>query len=211
MSSSTARTRQSPSPPATVPKTPPSTVASTAANPKVVLPVEAVPIASSSSQPPSEVGLLQRCMRKLDPSARGAKGGSFLGWLVPVLAVAVLAVGLVLLCFALAKSSTEQRRLDAMEKTMCGLVSKSARDMMLSAQDSNPTLAVLHANSALTQAQVVQRFMPPALVAKRTGVDIDELVEALQAQQLHAMRSLYAACPASQPEGVFAAATGWIE
>jgi hypothetical protein len=90
------------------------------------------------------------------------------------------------------------------------LVRNAAQWSTTAAQDSNPLLALLHANTALSYAHVARRLVPAGDAERVADVNLDELVQVLEEQQMEAMRRIHDVCPNLQPDGVYAVATGWL-
>lgn len=127
------------------------------------------------------------------------------------------AAGIVLLVTVLALVGRALERRDARNRYPPALVDRfrslvrhASQESVVAAQDQNPVVALLHANSALEYARVARSLLPAAEAERIVAVDLDELVLVLEDQQLEAMQRIHAVCPALQPDGVAAVATGWL-
>jgi hypothetical protein len=123
-------------------------------------------------------------------------------------------VGVVVVVFMLAWVARSQSEgalgHAAMKKKIHSLVRTAAQGSWMAEQDANPVISLLHANTALTYAQLAQRLVERDDILRDTRVDINHLVFHLEEQQLAAMKALHRTCPAAQSDGVFAPATGWV-
>ena len=79
-----------------------------------------------------------------------------------------------------------------------------------SQQDENPLLSLTHINYALSYAYVARKLVPSKEVERIVNVNLDELIFLLEEEQLIAIQKIHAQCPSLQPNGVFAANTGWL-
>nr|UMO78909.1 hypothetical protein [Pandoravirus belohorizontensis] len=125
-------------------------------------------------------------------------------------AVVILVTVLALVARALERRDTRNRYPPALVDRFRSLVRHASQGSVITAQDQNPVVALLHANSALVHARVARSLLPAADAERLAGVNLDELVLVLEDQQLDAMQRINIACPELQPDGVAAVATGWL-
>ncbi|BCU03557.1 hypothetical protein [Pandoravirus japonicus] len=130
--------------------------------------------------------------------------------LVCAAAVVILVTVLALVARALERRDARNRYPPALVDRFRSLVRHASQGSVVTAQDQNPVVALLHANSALVHARVARSLLPAADAERLAGVNLDELVLVLEDQQLEAMQRINIACPELQPDGVAAVATGWL-
>ncbi|AGO82316.1 hypothetical protein pdul_cds_317 [Pandoravirus dulcis] len=130
--------------------------------------------------------------------------------LVCAAAVVILVTVLALVARALERRDARNRYPPALIDRFRSLVRHASQGSVVTAQDQNPVVALLHANSALVHARVARSLLPAADAERLAGVNLDELVLVLEDQQLEAMQRINIACPELQPDGVAAVATGWL-
>ncbi|AVK76894.1 hypothetical protein pmac_cds_206 [Pandoravirus macleodensis] len=124
--------------------------------------------------------------------------------------IVLLVTTLALIGRALERRDARNRYPPALVDRFRSLVRHASQKSVVAAQDQNPVVALLHANSALEYARVARTLLPAAEAERIVAVDLDELVLMLEDQQLDAMQRIHAVCPALQPDGVAAVATGWL-
>jgi hypothetical protein len=90
------------------------------------------------------------------------------------------------------------------------LVRYASQWSTVSRQDENPLLSLIHVTNALSYAYAARKLVPSAEVERIANVNLDELIYILEDEQMQAMRRINEVCPELQPEGVFAAYTGWL-
>lgn len=142
------------------------------------------------------------------PTAKNA--ARFKVAMVCAAAVVILVTVLALVARALERRDARNRYPPALVDRFRSLVRHASQGSVVTAQDQNPVVALLHANSALVHARVARSLLPAADAERLAGVNLDELVLVLEDQQLEAMQRINVACPELQPDGVAAVATGWL-
>lgn len=90
------------------------------------------------------------------------------------------------------------------------LVRHSAQYATIANQDKDPLIALMHTNFALAYANSAKNLIPSKEIERIANVNLDELISVLEEEQLIAMQRLNQFCPQLQPDGVFAANTGWL-
>lgn len=91
------------------------------------------------------------------------------------------------------------------------LVRQSAQFSTIAKQNNNFIVSLLYVNSALSYAYATRKLVSAEEIARIAHVNIDELIYKLEDDQLECMKSIHKKYPMLQPEGVYAAHTGWIE
>ena len=130
--------------------------------------------------------------------------------LVCCVIVIVIVILLASLSRALERRDTWARYPPALVDRFSSLVRFAAQNSTIAAQDQNPVVALLHANSALAHAHVARTLLPARDAERIARIDLDELVLVLEEQQLDAMHRINRVCPSLQPDGVAAVASGWL-
>lgn len=125
-------------------------------------------------------------------------------------AVGVIVVTLALALLSKVNEKETRRYSPRFVRNLRTLVGQAAQWSTVAEQDHNPVLALMHVNTALAQGNVARRLVPHGEVRRLTGVDIDELIYALEQEQQNAMRRINQGCPSLQPEGAFVTHTGWL-
>ena len=130
--------------------------------------------------------------------------------LVCAACVVALVVALAALARAMERRDARARYPPALVDRFRSLVRYASQGSTIATQDQNPVVALLHANSALAHAHVARSLLPARDAEHLASVDLDELILALEEQQLYAMQRINGICPSLQPDGVAAVATGWV-
>lgn len=144
------------------------------------------------------------------PTSTAKSATRFKVALICAAAIVLLVVVLALVARALERRDARNRYPPALVDRFRSLVRHASQGSVVTAQDQNPVVALLHANSALAYACVARSLLPAADAERLAGVNLDELVLVLEDQQLDAMQRINAVCPDLQPDGVAAVATGWL-
>jgi hypothetical protein len=125
-------------------------------------------------------------------------------------AIGVVVVILVLSFIAKFSENEAKKYSPRFIKHIKNLVKYAAQWSTVAKQDENPLIALMHVNTALSYAYIARRLVPSKEVAKIANVNLDELIYVLEEEQMEAMQKINQYCPELQPEGVFAAYTGWL-
>lgn len=90
-------------------------------------------------------------------------------------------------------------------------IQSSTQNAAIARQSTNPVIALMHMNYAVAYAMAARELVTSKEdIARMTGVKIDELMFMLKKEQMQYHKAIHAQCPAMQPEGAYAVATGWI-
>jgi hypothetical protein len=125
------------------------------------------------------------------------------------------AVGVIVIMLAISVISkiceTENKRYSPkFVRHIRNLVRYAAQWSTVAKQDENALLALMHVNTALSYAYIARKLVPSKEIARIANINLDELIYVLEEEQMEAMQNINQQCPELQPEGVFAAYTGWL-
>jgi hypothetical protein len=90
------------------------------------------------------------------------------------------------------------------------LIKQSSRWHTTSKQDTNPVIALMHANYAISYAKMARKLVGEKRVEKLTGVNISELLYFLEEDQQSAIKSIVDTSPEFYMEGMYAVSSGWV-
>lgn len=115
--------------------------------------------------------------------------------------IGILVAVLALLFIAISKFSQWRRGVlpPRTVKKMRTLIKQSAHYASLSEQDSNPSYALLHANTALNYFTVAQMLISENELQKLSGIQTEQMKNHLLWLQEAALAKLGRSCPNSQP------------
>lgn len=99
---------------------------------------------------------------------------------------------------------------ETLSNTVNHIVKEAARWDAMSAQDSNPAYALMHANYALAYANVAHNLMSEDDIFDATNIHIQPFITQLTESQQRCLQNVGSMCPSVLPNNNYAIATGWI-
>jgi hypothetical protein len=128
---------------------------------------------------------------------------------------AMIVVLIVLVIALLAKWMGGSRRYSAeFLRQIKHLLNDASRMQAMSEQDSNPSVALMHANYALAYANAVRLLLPDDEIRRISGIHMGEFVVVLTQNQQEKFQMLGQHCaagvPASNDNENYAISTGWM-
>lgn len=90
------------------------------------------------------------------------------------------------------------------------IIRDSSRYSIMSRQDTNYLLYLLHTTYALAYAKAANTIVGTSDITRITGVDADEFLHMLNDQEQHAIADLVDSYPELMPTGAQAVSTGWL-
>lgn len=125
---------------------------------------------------------------------------------------ALIVVGVVFLISILSKwtESSTPHYSNRFQKQIKGILEQASRWHVLSKQDSNPVLSVVHADYALAYANLLRQMVSEDDLSRLTDTNISEFVYLLEEDQKKAIQGISDQCPHVKPEGTYAINSGWI-
>ena len=126
--------------------------------------------------------------------------------------VSVIVVGIILVVILLARWTQSGRPSynPRFEKELKGLSEQASRWHVMSKQDSNPLISLMHADYAVAYGNILQSLAPEEDIQRITGTKISEFNYLLNEDQKAAVQRVSDVCSSLKPEGTYAISSGWI-
>lgn len=96
------------------------------------------------------------------------------------------------------------------KRPLKSMVREASRHHLKAQQDSNPLVALLNSNTALTYAKISRALANDTDIENATGIKVNELLYYLEKDQERSIQNIVKECPTIKPEGIYGVGSGWI-
>lgn len=125
---------------------------------------------------------------------------------------ALIVIGIIFVISILSKwtESSTPNYTNRFQKQIKSILEQASRWHVLSKQDSNPVLSIVHADYALAYVNILRQMLSEEDLARLTDTNISEFIYLLEEDQKKAIQHISDQCPHVKPEGTYAINSGWI-
>jgi ABC-type nickel/cobalt efflux system permease component RcnA len=130
-------------------------------------------------------------------------------WTQRVAIVVLTLFGLFLLFQCLRRQMFRFSKAEIRHARRC--VRSSTQSLMIAQQSNSPVVSLIYTTYALAYLTMAQDVLPDRdLLTRMSGVDIGQLLHALEKEQLKQQQKIHTQCPSLQPDGIYTVMNQWM-